>query len=222
MFVSAVIRSALAGDGRAAPTGVEGKYSCPMHPQVLRDEPGQCSICDMRLEQIPGQQPAALAPPGHAPQPPVAEEYACPMKCEGARTHAAPASCPVCGMKLELVTPPSSSPGPGMLSVPASAVLDSGTRRIVYVERSRGLFEPRDVALGPRTGAFFPVLEGLAEGEHVVTRGGFLIDSQFQITGHPSLFYPGGLAAGTTGHQHEGPPATTSNTPPGGAGQHKH
>src|SRR5688572_10143743 len=38
MFVSAVIRAALAGDGRAAPTGVEGKFSCPMHPQVLHDE----------------------------------------------------------------------------------------------------------------------------------------------------------------------------------------
>jgi Cu(I)/Ag(I) efflux system membrane fusion protein len=72
-------------------------------------------------------------------------------------------------------------------------VLDSGTRRLVYVEKSRGLFEPREVVLGPRAEGWFPVIEGLAEGERVVTRGGFLIDSQFQITGHPSLFYPGGL-----------------------------
>jgi len=73
------------------------------------------------------------------------------------------------------------------------------------------------------------VLDGLAEGEQVVTRGGFLIDSQFQITGHPSLFYSGGLMGGTTGHQHGGsaapasqPPSTTPATPPSGAAQHKH
>jgi Cu(I)/Ag(I) efflux system membrane fusion protein len=113
--------------------------------------------------------------------------------------------------------------------VPTTAVLDSGTRRIVYVEKSRGLFEPREVVLGPRTQAWFPVLAGLADGEHVVTRGGFLIDSQFQITGHPSLFYPGGLMAGTTGHQHGGsaspdspPPSIAPTPPPSGAGRHEH
>ncbi|MFN0056982.1 MAG: efflux RND transporter periplasmic adaptor subunit [Planctomycetota bacterium] len=218
MFVSAVVRSALASDGRAAPTGVEGKFSCPMHPQVLRDKVGECPICEMRLEQIPGLEPA----------PPAVAEYACPMKCENAKTSAAPGNCPVCNMKLELVAPPTPA-GPGLLSVPATAVLDSGTRRLVYVEKSRGLFEPREVILGPRTGAFFPVLDGLDDGEHVVTRGGFLIDSQFQITGHPSLFYPGGLMGGSTGHQHDGStspaskePSKSPTTPPSGASQHKH
>lgn len=228
MFVSAVVRSALASDGRAAPTGVEGKFSCPMHPQVLRDEAGQCPICEMRLEQIPGLEPASLDHSVHTSQTPAAETYACPMKCEGAKTYAAPGNCPVCNMKLELVVPPAPA-GPGLLSVPATAVLDSGTRRLVYVEKARGLFEPREVVLGPRTGAFFPVLEGLADGEHVVTRGGFLIDSQFQITGHPSLFYPGGLMGGSTGHQHGGSaspasqePSQNPTTPPSGDGQHKH
>ncbi|MBL8800536.1 MAG: efflux RND transporter periplasmic adaptor subunit [Planctomycetes bacterium] len=227
MFVSAVVRSALASDGRAAPTGVEGKFSCPMHPQVLRDESGQCPICEMRMEQIPGLEPGALD--HSADQTPAAQErYACPMKCEGAKAYAAPGNCPVCNMKLDLVAPPAPT-GPGLLSVPMSAVLDSGTRRLVYVEKSRGLFEPREVVLGPRAGGYFPVLHGLAEGEQVVTRGGFLIDSQFQITGHPSLFYPGGLMGGSSDHQHGGStsPAsqtpTQSPTPPsGGATQHKH
>jgi Cu(I)/Ag(I) efflux system membrane fusion protein len=229
MFVSAVVRSALASDGRAAPTGVEGKFSCPMHPQVLRDESGQCPICEMRFEQIPGLEPASVDPSAHTSQTPAVPEYACPMKCEDTKTYAAPGNCPVCNMKLELVAPPPPA-GPGLLSVPATAVLDSGTRRLVYVEKSRGLFEPREVVLGPRTGAFFPVLEGLADGEHVVTRGGFLIDSQFQITGHPSLFYPGGLMGGSTGHQHGGstappsqePPQSPPTAPPGGDRQHKH
>ena len=229
MFVSAVVRAALAADGRAAPTGVEGKFSCPMHPQVLREEPGRCPICEMRLERIPGPEPATHDPSAHGSRTPAAEVYACPMKCEGTKTHAEPASCPICHTKLELVVPPPSAADLGLLSVPTTAVLDSGTRRIVYVEKSRGLFEPREVVLGPRTGSFFPVLDGLVEGEHVVTRGGFLIDSQFQITGHPSLFYPGGLMGGAAGHQHGAPASPASQpsspspaTPPGGAGQHEH
>lgn len=203
MFVSARLVSVLADDGQAAPTGVEGKYSCVMHPQVLRDEPGKCPICEMPLKQIPGRVLAAAAHDEHVGHvmPPTT-------------TSAPSASIPV------------------VLAVSASAVLDGGTRRIVYVEMSRGLFESREVVLGPRAGEFFPVLKGIAEGERVVTRGGFLIDSQFQIAGHPSLFYPGGLMGGSAGHQHGGTPASsespvnsgpTSPIPqPTGPDQHKH
>lgn len=196
MFVSAVIKSALAGDGRVAPAGVEGKFSCPMHPEVLRDQAGRCPVCEMPLEQIPGSaqavQTAVTAPAA----------YFCTMKCEGGKTYDKPGNCPVCGMKLTQVPAAPAVSGAGLLAVPVSAVLDSGTRRIVYVEKSRGLFEAREVVLGPRTAGFFPVITGVAEGERVVTRGGFLIDSQFQITGHPSLFYPGGLMSDSSGHQH--------------------
>ncbi len=172
MFVSAVITSALGSNGQAAPTGVEGKFSCLMHPQVLRDEPGTCPICDMPLQQIPG---STLAAPRES----------------------------------------------GPLAVPVTAVLDSGTRRIVYVEKSRGLFELREIVAGPRTDEFVPVLQGLVEGERVVTRGGFLIDSQFQITGRPSLFYPGGLMAGSAGHQHGGaPPSDPSPAAPAPQSRH--
>jgi len=224
MFVSAAIRSALAADGSAAPTGVEGKFSCPMHPQVLRDEPGQCPICEMHLEQIPGVA-ATHDAAGHGSKTQAAPQYLCPMKCEGSKTYAEPGNCPVCGMKLETAPEKPPSSAGGLLAVPTSSVLDSGTRRIVYVQRSRGLFEPREVVLGPRAGELFPVLSGLSEGEHVVTRGGFLIDSQFQITGHPSLFYPGGLMAGGTGHQHDGrlsPEPPSGSAPPSTPGQHKH
>lgn len=127
-----------------------------------------------------------------------ADQYFCTMKCEREKTYAQPGSCPVCNMKLEPVQAATAETGKGLLAVPASAVLDSGTRRLVYIEKARGLFEARDVVLGPRTAGFFPVLSGLAEGERVATRGGFLIDSQFQITGHPSLFYPGGLMGDAT------------------------
>jgi hypothetical protein len=60
------------------------------------------------------------------------------------------------------------------------------------------------------------VLSGLAPGERVVTRGNFLIDSQFQITGQPSLFYPGGLHAPTS-HDHAPGAAAPADRAPGDA-----
>lgn len=219
MFVSASILSTLDAEGRAAPTGVEGKFTCPMHPQVLRDEPGRCPLCEMRLEVIPGAEPdVATGEPGAAAE--AEPRYACPMDCEEGKTYPDPGNCPVCGMKLEQLAPPEPPRwGRATLAIPADAVLDSGTRRLVYVERSRGLFEPREVVLGPRAGGFFPVLKGLSEGELVATRGGFLIDSQFQITGHPSLFHPGGARGADAGHRHGGaaptpaPPSAPSPEP---------
>ncbi|GMV26728.1 MAG: hypothetical protein AMXMBFR58_27590 [Phycisphaerae bacterium] len=225
MFVTALIAAELTSEGRAAPTGVEGRYSCPMHPQVLADEAGACPICQMPLEKIPDGAAVAVADQhaGHDPQAsatsvPVAAKYFCPMKCEGEKTYDQPGRCPVCNMKLKevQVAPAAAGRGSGVLAVPVFAVLDSGTRQIVYIEKSRGLFEPRELTLGPRAGEYFAVLAGLVEGERVVTRGNFLIDSQFQVTGHPSLFYPGGLHA-AMGHQHGGtaaPGGPNAPTPP--------
>jgi Cu(I)/Ag(I) efflux system membrane fusion protein len=225
MFVTALIAAELTSEGRAAPTGVEGRFSCPMHPQVLADVAGACPICQMPLEKIPDGK-SAVVPEQHAahdtpaPAAPLsaAAKYFCPMKCEGEKTYEQPGRCPVCNMKLKEAPakPALVAKGSGVLAVPVSAVLDSGTRQIVYIEKSRGLFEPRELTLGPRAGEYFAVLAGLAEGERVVTRGNFLIDSQFQVTGHPSLFYPGGLHA-SMGHQHGGtaaPGGQNALTPP--------
>ncbi|HSA92896.1 MAG TPA: efflux RND transporter periplasmic adaptor subunit [Terriglobales bacterium] len=71
----------------------------------------------------------------------------------------------------------------GVLAVPRSAVLDTGMRKVAYVAQGDGVFEGRQLELGPAAGDFVPVLAGLSEGERVVTRGGFLIDSQTRITG---------------------------------------
>ena len=224
MFVTASIDASLTAEGRTAPTGVEGKYTCPMHPQVLTETDGACPICEMPLEQIPGdpvkvtEDTSVHSAHAHkheatpAEMPSLATTYSCPMKCEGEKTYDQPGRCPVCKMKLKEVPAKAAASGGagGVLAVPVAAVLDSGTRRIVYVEKARGLFEPRELTLGPRAGAYYPVLSGVAAGERVVTRGNFLIDSQFQVTGHPSLFYPGGLHA-TMGHDHG---AAVSNTKP--------
>jgi YHS domain-containing protein len=64
-------------------------------------------------------------------------------------------------------------------------------------------FEGREIVLGPRAGDSYIVKEGLAEGEQVVTSGGFKIDSALQIQAKPSMMNPEGEAM-PTGHQHGG------------------
>jgi Cu(I)/Ag(I) efflux system membrane fusion protein len=83
------------------------------------------------------------------------------------------------------------SPGP-RLTIPTEAVLDSGPRKIVYVEKKPGTYEMREVTLGVRGTAFVEVVRGIRKGERVVTSGNFLIDSESQLRAGP----------GGGGHQH--------------------
>ena len=68
-----------------------------------------------------------------------------------------------------------------VMSVPESAVVDTGTKTIVYVEASPGVFEGRAVVLGPRSGDSFPVLDGLAPGDRIAAAGAFLIDAETRL-----------------------------------------
>jgi Cu(I)/Ag(I) efflux system membrane fusion protein len=68
-----------------------------------------------------------------------------------------------------------------VLSVPEASVVDTGTRKVVYVEVEPGIFEGRRVTLGPRIGDRFPVLDGLDPGERVAAAGAFLIDAESRI-----------------------------------------
>jgi Cu(I)/Ag(I) efflux system membrane fusion protein len=68
-----------------------------------------------------------------------------------------------------------------VLTVPDSAVIDSGTRQVVLVALGEGRFEPRDVKLGSRGDGFIEVLSGVKDGESVVTRANFLIDSESNL-----------------------------------------
>lgn len=78
---------------------------------------------------------------------------------------------------------------PVSLLVPASAVLFTGKQSLVYVqaEASKPHFQPRQITLGQRLGAYYQVLSGISEGELVVTKGAFRLDSELQIRGLPSM-----------------------------------
>ena len=68
-----------------------------------------------------------------------------------------------------------------VLAVPDNAILDTGSRQTVLIDKGEGRFEPRDVKLGRRGGHYVEVREGLKEGEAVVTSANFLIDAESNL-----------------------------------------
>ncbi len=68
------------------------------------------------------------------------------------------------------------------LKVPQDAVLDSGTRKVVFVAKGEGLLEPREVTVGEQGGGAWEVLSGLSEGEEVALGASFLVDSESRLS----------------------------------------
>ena len=69
------------------------------------------------------------------------------------------------------------------LVIPESAVMDTGTAMVVYVDRGEGAYEPREIKTGIRTEGNIEVLRGLKSGERVVAAANFLVDSEAQLKG---------------------------------------
>ena len=70
---------------------------------------------------------------------------------------------------------------PPAITVPADAVLDSGLKKTVFVDRGNGFFEPRRVETGQRFGEQVEIVQGLEPGERIVISGNFLIDSESRM-----------------------------------------
>ncbi len=151
MFAKAKVISPTSADGRVLDPSLAGKWVSPMHPEIVKDGPGQCDICGMDL--VPAEQLGFIPNPSAAKEP---------------------------------------------LQVPASAVLRTGDRAVVYVRLSGGdgpSFEGREIVLGPLVGERYIVEAGLNEGDLVVTQGAFKLDSELQIRAKPSMMNPNaGLA----------------------------
>lgn len=143
MFVRAIVRAKIAKGGQVMDPGLAGKWISPMHPEIIKDEPGSCDICGMDLVSAQSL--------GYAE----------------ATQDTAP------------------------LVIPASAPLITGKRAVVYLDMGDGIYEGRDIILGPRAGDHYLVERGLKEGDRVVTRGNFKIDSAIQILAKPSMMNPG-------------------------------
>lgn len=88
------------------------------------------------------------------------------------------------------------SPLGRQLVVPASAVFQTGTRSVVFLDQGDGNLDPKEVVLGPRAGDEFVVLKGLKAHQKIVTSANFLIDSESQLQAAAGSFVPPPPGAG--------------------------
>ena len=177
-------------------------WACPMHPEEQSDEFGECSICGMDLVEKQSTtgtdvhshaHQIAPSPSLYADQPPLIFKYVCPDHPDEYAT--VPGLCPRDGKPLLMTGE--------VLTVPKSAVIDTGLRKIVFIDRGESGYEQIEVEVGPEAwGAsddsetqrrYYPIVSGLTPGDRVVTHGNFLIDSQTQLTGSASGAYGGAL-----------------------------
>ncbi len=134
---------------------------------------------------------ARVAQGGAAMDPDLAGKWICPMHPSVIKTQAG--KCDICEMDLvttESLYAAADEPNEPPLVIPASSPLITGKRAVVYVQvpnTEKPIFEGREVVLGPRAGDYYLVKEGLVEGDTVVTKGNFKIDSALQIQAKPSM-----------------------------------
>ncbi|MGH9689705.1 MAG: efflux RND transporter periplasmic adaptor subunit [Candidatus Acidiferrales bacterium] len=103
------------------------------------------------------------------------------------------------------------------LVIPATGVLQTGTREIAFVDHGDGNLEPREIQLGARVGDNFIVLKGLKAGEQIITSANFLIDSESQLQAALGAFVPpppGAGAAGAMNAPQANVELTTEPSPP--------
>jgi membrane fusion protein, copper/silver efflux system len=108
---------------------------------------------------------------------------------------------------LAKLAPPSLD---AVLSIPEQSVIDTGSQKVVYVERELGMFEGVEVKLGPRTGGYYPVISGLTAADRIAAAGSFLLDAETRLNPAAASAYFG--ASGTESGLQGGSSTSTSTT----------
>jgi len=107
-----------------------------------------------------------------------------------------------------------SAPAGRRLTVPADAVVDTGSRQTVFVDRGNGYLEPRQVTTAERRGDRVAIRSGLAAGERVVASGTFLVDSESQLKAALIAMSTSPDKGAAPDHHHETAPAAKDRTEP--------
>lgn len=165
---------------RKLPAGSKVVYTCSDHPEVQAEKPGTCPKDQKPLHYKVASEATRLA-----------EAWMCPLHPE--RADAGKEKCPSCGGDMKRFE------FERALAVPFGAVIDTGFRKVVFVDRGNGVFDAVEVVLGPRAGEYYQVLGGLSAGDRVVTAGAFLLDAETRLNPSAGAVYFG--ASGHGGHR---------------------
>ena len=174
-------------------------YVCPRHPEVLTTDRGRCPVD--RDDELQRQ---ALLDNQRV-------RWWCPMHPVVTADRAG-ASCEACGGMTLVPRVVTYRPPGQVLTVPESAVVDTGTRAVVFVERIAGMFDGVEVVLGPRCGDVYPVASGLVPGQRVAIQGAFLLDAETRLNPGLAANYFG---AGRTSRDGPAGPSDSRSLAPG-------
>ena len=150
-------------------------YQCPMDATVVSDTSGDCPLCGMNLEKRQKVSVPVAEGRDAGSMEPWTEGYACSMHPDELSDK--PGICTTCNCGMKMVHWRVER----VLSVPETAVIDTGERKVVYVETAAGVYDARAITLGARAGSYYPVMEGLTAGQRIVTQGAFLIDAEARL-----------------------------------------
>jgi hypothetical protein len=150
-------------------------YYCPMHPQIVMGKPGSCPICGMDLVPIEAEEDAS---PSASETPPIQVDLRVlkDMEIHTVRIRRRPVS-------------PNSSDS--ALAIPSVAIVRDGGRTSIVVALGQGRFASRAVRVGRETPTRVEILEGLKDGDVIVTSGQFLLDSEIRLRASASKIQAG-------------------------------
>jgi membrane fusion protein, copper/silver efflux system len=146
-------------------------YVCPYHSDSLTVDSGLCAIDKKQRDPRPLGDLQRV-------------RWWCPMH-PSVTADRLGSVCQACGGMVLKPHVISYAPAGQVLTVPGSAVVDAGARKVVFVETMPGMFDGVEVVLGPRCGDDYPVVRGLESGQRVAFAGAFLLDAETRL--NPSL-----------------------------------
>jgi hypothetical protein len=180
-------------------------FVCPEHGDVLGEAGGKCPRDGLALVERPLADNERL-------------RWWCPMHPQVTANEAG-AKCDECNGMILVPRVVIYRPHGEVLAVPESAIIDTGSRKLVYVDRGDGMFDGVEVVVGPRAAGYFAVVSGLQAGQKVASAGAFLLDAETRLNPNTATAYFGATTNSQTATDAEQQVALTessqgdSNTP---------
>jgi hypothetical protein len=159
-------------------------FSCPEHPDLVETSPGRCAVEGNDLAARPIAENQRL-------------RWWCPMHPAVTADHSGQ-RCQECGGMRLRPRVISYQPKGKVLTIPESAVVDTGMQTIVFIETMPGMFDGVRVVLGPRCGQSYAVVSGLEAGQQIAVAGAFLLDAETRLNPGLASSYFGAAAKGQT------------------------
>jgi hypothetical protein len=200
---------------RSQPTGPEpladGEprrvFVCPDHSDVLGEQGGKCPRDGLELVEQPLADNERL-------------RYWCPMHPEVTAREKGH-KCDQCNGMILVPRVVAYRPPGEVLVVPETAVIDTGKRQLVYIDRGEGMFDGVEVAVGPSVDGFCAIAAGLQSGQKVASTGAFLLDAETRLNPNTSAAYFGATTNPRAASDSPAPAAADASAPPNDDAQRK-